>query len=136
MRVHLGSVVYSGMADFSSYPTDDSLYDQPTAYTFHWDTDSPGVGSGSETIYRWGEGYVVSSETYDSEVLHGDLIEAVRAAELHRVSSTTTAIESGELATAEIAAFLETDEADAVELLINGEPWVVEPGAAAPRALV
>lgn len=116
------------MTDFSAYPTDDSLYDQPVAFAFSWDTDSPGVGSGTEVIYRWGEGYVVSSETYDAEVIHGDLIEAVRAAELYRVSSTTTAIESPELAAAEIAALLAADDAEPVQLLINGESWAVAAG--------
>jgi hypothetical protein len=90
-------------------------------YALSWDTREPLGGSGSERIYLLNDAFVVVLDDSEDCFTYPTLHEAITSTEqLYAVGPATTTIESTQLSTEDILAFLKPlDGLDESELRVN-----------------
>lgn len=95
-------------------------------YSVFWDSGAPGAGADYELIFKWRDSYAARLSFDEPQGPYNSLAQAVRAAELNRITSATVSIDSQELSPEQIAKMLRYVGELPFGLRINGEIWLVD----------
>jgi hypothetical protein len=94
-------------------------------YSLFWDSGAPGPGAEYESVFKWRDSYAVCLSFDEPQGPYNSLMQAVKAAELNRVTEATVSIDSQEISSEQIAKMLRHLGKPPFALRINGEIWLV-----------